>query len=192
MDRRRQAGNPGIVKQVAVFEVVIGMVMADQNILHRRYRHAGRDQLAAHAHAAIDHERRIVHHNEIGRIGGADADARPTLGTQENDSRARLCRRLRKRRRRGDRRGATKRELQHITAVDHGALSLKYLRHPSAASARRTSISAQHAVKRGQADDHGRSDQSVADGAKQPLAGAAEQGSAEPDADRVDRADQKR
>src|SRR6202048_4707511 len=74
LDRRRQAGDPGVVEQIAVFEIVIGMVVADENIFHRRDRHAGRRQLTADACAAIDHERRIVYDNEIGWVGWAPGE----------------------------------------------------------------------------------------------------------------------
>ena len=49
--------------------------------------------------------------------------------------------------------------------------------------------SAQHAIQRGQPDNHGGCDQGVADGAKQRLAGTAEQCCAEGDADAIDRTD---
>ena len=52
--------------------------------------------------------------------------------------------------------------------------------------------SPQHPIQQRQADDHRRRDQGVTDAAKQRLAGAAEQGGAESDADGVDRADQQR
>ena len=90
MDRRRQPCRPGIVDEIAVFEIVVGVVVADEDVLDRRDRHAGGDQLAADAHAAIDHDRRVVDDQQIGRIGSADADARATLGAEEHDARARL------------------------------------------------------------------------------------------------------
>src|ERR1019366_8697488 len=52
--------------------------------------------------------------------------------------------------------------------------------------------SPQHSIECRQSDDHRRRDQGVADGAEQRLAGAAEQLSADQDADGIDRADQQR
>src|ERR1700732_2644867 len=52
--------------------------------------------------------------------------------------------------------------------------------------------SPQQAIERWQADNHRGRDQGVADGAKDLLAGAAEQPGAEPDADAVDRTDPQR
>jgi hypothetical protein len=147
VDRCRQARRPGVVEQIAVFEVVIGMVVGDEDVLHRRNRHTGRHQLAADAHAAIDHERRIVDHDKIGGIGCAIADARSALGAEEDDARARLCRRLRQHCRSSEGGGASERQSQRIAAIDHGRPPWDYL------CAGLSLASAQHPVEHGQADD---------------------------------------
>jgi len=121
MDRRRKSRGPGIIDEIAVFEIVIGMVMADENVSHRFQRHARGDKLATDAHPAIDHERRVVHDHEICGIRAPESDTRPTFRSQEDDAGARLCG-LRKRRRRSQRRGGGKPQFQYIAAIDHHIL----------------------------------------------------------------------
>jgi hypothetical protein len=81
----------------------------------------------ADAHAAVDHERRVVHQDKIGRVGRSDADARASLGAEEHDLCARLRLRLRKHGRRGQCRGAAQRQFQRIAAVDHKSLPANFL-----------------------------------------------------------------
>ncbi len=94
--------------------------MADEDILHRGERHAGAGQLPADAHAAINHEWRVVHDDKIGGIGWADIDARSALGTEKHDFGAWLRWRLRECSWCGQRGGAAEGELQRIATVDHG------------------------------------------------------------------------
>ncbi|GCC48834.1 hypothetical protein chiPu_0033188, partial [Chiloscyllium punctatum] len=167
MDRRRKARCPGVVEQIAVFEIVVGMVMADEDVFHRGNRHAGGDQLPADAHAAINDKGGVVDDEQIGWIGSADADARATLGAEEHDPGAWFCI-LRAHDRRREHGGAAERQFQCSAAIDHGVPPADVFRVLP------TLAAAQNAIKRPQADDDGGSDQRGADRTKHLLAGLAD------------------
>ena len=68
MDRRFQPGRPGVIGEVAVFEIVIRVQVAEQDVFDRVQRDFRGGELMTDTHAAIEHDRRVVHHNQIGRI----------------------------------------------------------------------------------------------------------------------------
>jgi hypothetical protein len=119
-DRIVEPGRPGGVDDIAVFEIVVGMVVCDEDVADVGQLHARVDDAARRAVAAVDDEGNAVDEQQVRRIVARPADTRPALRADE-DELARARGRLRRRDlRRGGAGERGKQRQSERAAIEHG------------------------------------------------------------------------
>src|SRR5437867_918345 len=87
IDPNRLAGYPRVIKQGAVFKIMIRMVMSNEDVAQSVKRHTCRQKLPRSAIPAVDQVRNIIDQYERRRITSARfAHTRTALGAEKNNA----------------------------------------------------------------------------------------------------------